>query len=938
MAIGRISGPLLKANLLRQGVDLAFETDLLYLNVNDARIGVNTASPDVDLDVNGTTRTTNLIVDTQLDVGVLTFVGNSISSATNQINFLSPTGNEATIYHAKLIVDDFQITGNTISTEVSNSPIEIRPSGTGTVELQADTNITGDLFVSGKIDADGNVTIGGNIIIGDDIFEDTIEVNAKIASNLVPNEDQVYDIGTPTKRWRNVYISNLEVSSTLDIGNFSFEGNTISTSSTSIIFDTPEGESVIFNSKIIIDDIQIAGNVISTEVSNSPLELRPSGTGTIELQSDTNVTGSLDVSNDLTVGNDATINGNLTIGTDSNDIVTINSSLSGDLIPSSDITYNIGSTDYRWKDLYANTFTITTELNLGDLNFVNSTISTTENSIIFDTPEGEAVVFNTIIRVDDLQFSGNVISTEVSNSSIEIRPSGTGTIELQASTDVTGNLTITNDLLIEGNFTVDGDITLGTDSSNTIVVNSKLQGDLLPSVDNTYDIGSTDYRWKDLYADSLIISTTLDVGDLNFVNSTFSTTENSIVFDTPEGEAVIFNTIIRVDDIQIAGNVISTEVSNSNLEIRPNGTGTIELQSNTNIDGDLTVTNDITVEGNLTVDGNITLGTDSNNIVEINSKLQGNLLPSIDNTYDIGSPTLRWADLYANNFYITTELDVGDINFTNNVISTTSSSITFTTPNSEATVFNSKIVVDDIQIQGNVISTEVSNSNLDLDPNGTGKVKLKADTEIDGDLHVTGNISAAGNITIGGNIIIGDESTDTITINASIQSDLIPAEDVTYAIGNPSFRWKDIHVQTLNASFINVTELQIGNLQFSGNTVSSDTGVDINLNAGGVVNLGNFRINQNNITNIVSGAISVFEQIGDGYFKIATTNGFVPPVGNVANRPTAYAVVGMTRYNTDTNALEIWNGSTWTSPAGPLSGITEALANDIAASFALILG
>ena len=38
MAVGRISGPLLKANLLRNGVDLAFETDLLYLDVNNNRI------------------------------------------------------------------------------------------------------------------------------------------------------------------------------------------------------------------------------------------------------------------------------------------------------------------------------------------------------------------------------------------------------------------------------------------------------------------------------------------------------------------------------------------------------------------------------------------------------------------------------------------------------------------------------------------------------------------------------------------------------------------------------------------------------------------------------------------------------------------------------------------------------------------------------------
>ena len=64
MAIGRISGPLLKANLLREGVNLAFENDLLYLDVNNNRIGINNATPQYDLDVVGTTRSPQLEVST----------------------------------------------------------------------------------------------------------------------------------------------------------------------------------------------------------------------------------------------------------------------------------------------------------------------------------------------------------------------------------------------------------------------------------------------------------------------------------------------------------------------------------------------------------------------------------------------------------------------------------------------------------------------------------------------------------------------------------------------------------------------------------------------------------------------------------------------------------------------------------------------------------
>ena len=48
MAGGRISGPLLKSNLVRNGVNLAFETDLLYLDVNNNRVGIKTANPQAE--------------------------------------------------------------------------------------------------------------------------------------------------------------------------------------------------------------------------------------------------------------------------------------------------------------------------------------------------------------------------------------------------------------------------------------------------------------------------------------------------------------------------------------------------------------------------------------------------------------------------------------------------------------------------------------------------------------------------------------------------------------------------------------------------------------------------------------------------------------------------------------------------------------------------
>ena len=91
MAVGRISGPLLKDNLLRNGVNLAFETSLLYLDVVNSRIGINTTAPAYDLDVNGTTRSNNLYATTQANLATFTISGNTISSSSSTIN-LTPNG------------------------------------------------------------------------------------------------------------------------------------------------------------------------------------------------------------------------------------------------------------------------------------------------------------------------------------------------------------------------------------------------------------------------------------------------------------------------------------------------------------------------------------------------------------------------------------------------------------------------------------------------------------------------------------------------------------------------------------------------------------------------------------------------------------------------------------------------------------------------------
>lgn len=206
MALGRISGPLLKANLLRDGIDLAFETDLLYLDVINGRIGIKTISPTHALTVNGTIRTTNLETTVQADIASFTINTNLISSS-NGIIRLEPSGSNPVVYQSKILVNDnLQISTNAIQTTVLDSDLEIRTNGTGNVNINSNVLVTGDIHATGNITADGSIILG-------DASTDGITFNADVASNIIPDLTNFYDLGSdPTiggQAWKDSYLTNI---------------------------------------------------------------------------------------------------------------------------------------------------------------------------------------------------------------------------------------------------------------------------------------------------------------------------------------------------------------------------------------------------------------------------------------------------------------------------------------------------------------------------------------------------------------------------------------------------------------------------------------------------------------------------------------------------------------------------------------------------------
>jgi hypothetical protein len=204
MAIGRISGPLLKQNLLREGVNLAFENDLLYLDVSDAdpanhKVGIKTTSPQYALDVNGTVRAPGFEVADFAEIGDVRIANNNISTNASTLE-LGTADN--VVFHNTLLIDDLRLRQNKIETTVSNSNLELDPNGTGSVEIFGNTNVYGNIVATGSITAEGDITIG-------DADTDDVIFNAEVASDIIPDATDTYTLGSETKQWADVWTESL---------------------------------------------------------------------------------------------------------------------------------------------------------------------------------------------------------------------------------------------------------------------------------------------------------------------------------------------------------------------------------------------------------------------------------------------------------------------------------------------------------------------------------------------------------------------------------------------------------------------------------------------------------------------------------------------------------------------------------------------------------
>ena len=189
MAIGRITGQMLSANLARSGTDLTFETNLLALDVGNSRVGIGTASPATTLHIsatdslripsgttgqrpgspangdiryNTTTSTiegysngayANLASGDELkDADADTKIQGEESSDEDKVR-IDIAGSEKIVIDATetaIGVTKINHAASTITGTASNGDITFTPNGTGKVAISSNMEVTGNLTVNGR--------------------------------------------------------------------------------------------------------------------------------------------------------------------------------------------------------------------------------------------------------------------------------------------------------------------------------------------------------------------------------------------------------------------------------------------------------------------------------------------------------------------------------------------------------------------------------------------------------------------------------------------------------------------------------------------------------------------------------------------------------------------------------------------------------------------
>ena len=418
MAISRVAGQMLKSNLERDGVDLAVDTDLLYLDVGNNRVGINTSAPTVALEVTGNILSGNINTG-----GLISATGNATGGNILTGGLISATGNVTggNIRTVGLISSTGNVTGGNVLTGGLISATGNVTGGnvlTGGLISSTGNATAGNVLTGGLISSTGNVT-GGNIIVGNILLPGT--------GNITVGNVKITNVATPTANAdaaTKLYVDEV-------VGNVSVTGN-ITFSNTIISTNLANGNITLTSTGTGL--VTIAGTAgIIVPAGNTAQRPNPPTTSTLRVNTELTQLEYYDGSNWVSSAGDTS--------------AITNQTLNGD-----------GSTVIFTLDYEATAESILVSIN-GVLQTPGIDYTTTGTTLTFTTaPAAGDVIqvrFIAAITVISALVNGTSnIGIPTSSGNVTIGSGGTANVLV---VDPTG-VTITGNLTVSGNATLSGNI------------------------------------------------------------------------------------------------------------------------------------------------------------------------------------------------------------------------------------------------------------------------------------------------------------------------------------------------------------------------------------------------------------------------------------------------------------------------------------------------
>ena len=445
------------------------------------------------------------------------------------------TDGAGTLTFATVSVGDFSFVGSTISSP-SNADITLDPSGSGGIELKANTTITGNLNVTGTQTTLETTTL----VVEDPLLE--------LAKNNSSGTANVMDLGLFMNRGSASNVS-LFWDESADEFVTAITAGEDGTTSGNITIDSyanlhtgallVAGAVTITSGSVTgITDVTVAdgGTGASSLTDNAVL----TGTGTAPVTAEGNlsfdgstlaVTGNLTLTTDLVVAHGGTGASTLT------DNAVLTGTGASAITAEGNLSFN-GSTL-----AVTGAATVSTNLTVTGIIQANNIAASDSSSVAFQSP----VEFQSSVQgITSLKAAGLTYPSSDGSAGQFLKTDGSGTLSF-ASVSI-GDLSIVGATIaapsnapltlissgssvdIEG-LSIAGNVISTTDSSAGIEVT----GNLIPSADGVYQLGSASRRWQTAY----LSAETLDLGGATISSdSTGSISISGTGATLPEGSKV----------------------------------------------------------------------------------------------------------------------------------------------------------------------------------------------------------------------------------------------------------------------------------------------------------------------------------------------------------------------------------------------------------------